>query len=137
MAFKMEKSSFGDYSRITGRFNTLAPFFMMSANQESLGGSGDISVTCYNTKLFTTASYTTVTLKQGLQDGQLKKIALVHKGNEDANAVVSCPSLIGPSNEILFTNVGDYVLLGWTGGSWCVLETSNSTDPTLQTPVVQ
>ncbi len=134
--YKLDKASFGDYSRIPGRYNTLASFHMMSGNQESLGGSGAISLKCYNSKLFSTVSPVILTLEKGLQDGQLKKMQLVHKGNEDAYVTVSCPSLSGGSTKIVFSNIGDYVLLGWTGGAWCVLETGNSTDPSLQSPVV-
>lgn len=136
MEYKMDKASFADYTRLPGRYNTLAPFYMMSGNQESLGGSGDISVKCYNSKLFSTSESVLVNLPKGLQDGQLKKLQLVHKGSEDANVTVFCPSLVGDYDTIVFTNVGDSALLGWTGGAWCVLETVNSTDVTLGTPEV-
>lgn len=132
----LEKTTFKDYSRLPGRFNTLAPFYMMSGNQESIGGSGKISIKCFNSKLFATSETSNLILPRGLQDGQLKKLKLVHKGNEDADVIVSCPSLAGDSDSIAFINVGDSVLLGWTGKAWCVLETS-CTDPTLQTPVVR
>ncbi len=136
MEFNMEKASFNEHARVAGRNNTLAPFFMMSGNQESLGGTGNISVKCYNSKLFSLAESSSLHLPKGTQDGQLKKLQLVHKGNEGACVTVDCPSLIGSNSTILFTNIGDAVLLAWTGRVWCVLETGNTTDPTLQTPQV-
>lgn len=132
----MEKASFNEHARVAGRNNTLAPFFMMSGNQESLGGSGNISVKCYNSKLFSLSEPSTLTLPKGVQDGQLKKLQLVHKGTEGAYVTVTCPSLIGSNSTIVFTNVADTVMLAWTGRVWCVLETGNTSDPTLQTPEV-
>lgn len=124
------------YPRVAGRFNTLAPFIVMSGNQESVSGSGPIGVDCYHSKLFSTSDAITLSLGNGLQDGQLKKLQFVHKGHEQAVINVDCPLIMGDSKAIQFINVGDYAVLAWAGGSWCVLETGNVTDPTLQTPRV-
>lgn len=126
------------FACVPGRYNTLAPFIVMSGNQESLSGSGTISLDCYHTKLFSTDSPVTVSLESGLQDGQLKKLQYVHKGKEMNSLTVECPAILGDNGEskIWFSNVGDYVLLAWTGQCWCVLESGNTTDPRLDSPKV-
>lgn len=130
-------SPFSLYTRVAGRYNTIAPFIVMTGYQESLTGNGDISLECYHTKLYTTDSPITLYLGNGVQDGQLKTLTMVFKGNEEANATVECPSLSGTSTQLVFSNIGDKIELLWNGGSWLVLSTMNTTDPTLQTPVVQ
>ena len=130
------KATISQYVRVPGRYNTLAPFLVMSGNQESITGSGNISVECFCSKLYTTDSHVYLKLNNGLQDGQLKKLKLVHKGKEGTHVTIDCPALLGASHKMLFTNVGDSVLLAWTGGSWCVMETGNTSDPTLMTPVI-
>jgi hypothetical protein len=86
--------------------------------------------------MYTTQDPIALNLGNGIQDGQLKKLTFVFKGTENANVVVECPSMADLYSEILFTEVGDFTLLFWTGGNWIVLESGNSTDPTLQ-PMVQ
>jgi hypothetical protein len=109
----------------------------MSGNQESISGGGRVSLDCYHSKLYTTDSAVVLHLDNGLQDGQLKKFTFVFKGTSEGNVTVQCPSLMGINSEIVFSNVGDNCVLLWTGGTWCVLETGNTVDPTQQSPVVQ
>ncbi|KAJ3032934.1 hypothetical protein HDV00_006978 [Rhizophlyctis rosea] len=110
----------------------MAPFFPMSGNQENLN-AGDVSLDTFHTRLFTTDATATVRLAEGYQDGQLKKLTFVFKGNEAAEMVVLCPQMVGTKNHtITFKEPGDFVILMWSGGIWMVLETGNTTDPSLQ-----
>jgi hypothetical protein len=63
-------------------------------------------------------------------------MTFVFKGTENANITVECPSLLDMYSEIVFNEVADFALLMWNGGNWIVLETGNSSDPTLQ-PLIQ
>lgn len=138
MLKRFNPAPISQFSRITGRYNTLAPFFYMSGMQESLTGNNvTIANDCYNTKVYTTDSSITLRLLDGRQDGQLKKISFIFQGNIDSIVTVECPTLIDIFSHIVFTNVGDQILLMWTGGQWCVLETINIMDPTLLTPIIE
>lgn len=130
-------SPFSQFSRIAGRYNSLAPFFIMSGNQQIVTGSNDVDVSCFHTKMYTTDEPITLKLNNGYQDGQLKKMTFVFKGSETANVVLECPALTDTYSQVTFNEVGDQLLLMWTGGSWCVLETLNITDPSLNSPVVE
>jgi hypothetical protein len=76
-------------------------------------------------------------LSHGLQDGQLKKLSLSFKGLDQSSVTVTCPTLMSYYTQIVFSEVGDQILLMWNGGSWVVLETLNVCDPTIQSPLVQ
>ena len=130
-------SPFSQFSRVPGRYNSLGTFIMMSGGQESLTGNGAISLNCYNTKVYTTDANVTLELNGGLQDGQLKKVSFIFSGNPQTSVTINCPSLISIDSQVIMANVGDTVLFMWNGGSWVVLETINTVDPTLQSPVVQ
>lgn len=123
-------------TRLEGLYNTLAPFYVMSGNQESISKGEYISLECFHTKIYTTDSQVEFHMQNGNQSGQLKKITFVHKGNEHANAILFCLSLPGDSSKIEFTNVGDSATLMYTGGIWIVLETLNYPNPSLFSPVV-
>jgi len=130
-------TAFSQFSRVTGRYNTLGLFVPMSGVQQRVTGNDEsINVNTYHSKMYTTQDPITLTLGNGIQDGQMKKLTFVFKGTENAKVVVECPSLMDTYSEIVFTEVGDFALLLWTGGNWVVLETGNSTDPTLQ-PIIQ
>jgi hypothetical protein len=104
--------------------------------QESLTGNDEnISIDCFNSKLYTTDSSIMLHLANGKQDGQLKKLTFSFQGVEDTQIRVLCPALIGSFTEITFTNVGDQCFLIWSG-QWIVLETINILNPGLNTPVV-
>jgi hypothetical protein len=130
-------TAFSSFSRVTGRYNTLGMFVPMSGVQQRVTGNDQtIDVNCYHSKMYTTQDPVTLSLGNGIQDGQLKKMTFVFKGTENANIVVECPSLFETYSEIVFSEVGDFAVLLWTGGNWVVLETGNTTDPTLQ-PMIQ
>lgn len=130
-------SPFNQFARVSGRFNSLAPFYIMSGKQESITGHGDISVTSFNTKLYTTDSTVVLRLNNGSQDGQLKKMTFSFKGVENSTVVVECAALMEDYSQIVFSEVGDQILLMWNGKEWVVLETLNIVDPRSQTPVVE
>ena len=132
------KSPLSQFTRVAGRYGTLGTFVpAIENNQESVtGDSSRIAVDCYHSKLYTVDKPVTLQLGNGIQDGQLKRLTFIYmKG--DATVTVECPALASTNSEIIFSAVGDQALLLWTGGSWCVLETLNITDPSLQSPWVQ
>lgn len=134
---KLSATAFSQFSRITGRYNTLGLFVPMSGVQQRVTGDGEaIDMTTFHSKIYTTQDPITLTLSNGLQDGQLKKITFVFKGSENATVTVECPALMDEYSEIVFTDVGDQITLIWTGGNWAVLETTNTTDPSIQ-PLIQ
>jgi len=122
--------------RVDGLYNTLAPFFIMSGNQESISKGDHISVECYHTKVYTVTTPVKFILNDGYQAGQLKKITLVHKGNTDANVTIDCISLPRELSKIEMVNVGDTVTLMFTGGIWIILETINIMNVSLRSPIV-
>lgn len=132
------KSPLSQFTRVAGRYNTLATFVPMSnKNQESITGNARVDINCYNSKIYTRNAPIILRLGNGVQDGQLKKLTFVYKGSEKATATLECPALSGTYSEIVFSEVGDQILLLWTGGNWSVLETLNITNPSLQSPWVQ
>ncbi|RKO94850.1 hypothetical protein BDK51DRAFT_34356 [Blyttiomyces helicus] len=88
-------------------------------------------------KMYTTDVPINLQLNNGLQDGQLKKLTFVLKGTEESYITVECPGLPDSLTQILFTNIADYAILMWSGGSWIILETLNSRDTRLQSPLVR
>lgn len=126
----------GKVLRIEGLYNTLAPFYVMSGNQESVSDGDFISLDCYHSKVYSNDNTVNLKLKNGYQNGQLKKITLVHKGDADANVEIECLSLPRGLSKITFENIGDMIVLMFNGGSWIVLETINYSDPSLSSPIV-
>lgn len=127
-----------NFYRVQGRYQSLAQFIIPSGNQESLTGDGEtISNECYHTKIYSVDGSIQLNLRNGLQDGQMKLITLVHKGSENQSVTVSIPSLQGACSTIIFSNIGDQAQLMWTGGSWVTLVTLNPSNPELMTPLVQ
>ena len=125
------------FPRINGSNGTIGAFFFATGNQESIGDDGgDINTSCFHTKIYSIDAPVHLNLGSGLQDGQLKRITLVHKGTENGNVTVTCPTLFGNTTQVLFSNVGDVLELVWNGYSWSVMYTLNMLDPTSQTPWV-
>lgn len=130
------------FSRIAGRYNSLAPFYIMSGKQQVVteginNAINNIDMNCYHTKMYTTLNPITLFMGDGFQDGQLKKLSFSFKGNEDFIITVECPALTDTCSHIIFSQIGDYIILMWTGGSWIVLESGNALDPTSPTPMVE
>lgn len=117
-------------------YDTLAPFYNMSGNQESISSGDYISLKCFHSKIYSTTSLVELNIDSGFQAGQMKKLTFVHKGSEEGNVVITCTSLPGILSKIEMINVGDSATLLFTGGSWLVLETLNYNNVTLQSPIV-
>ncbi len=124
------------YSRIQGEYDTLVPFYNMNGNQESISNDECISTDCYHTKVYSTSELVSLILPVASQSGTLKKITFVHKGSEIGNVIITCVSLPRELSTIEMTNVGDSILLLYTGGIWIVLETLNYNDVSLRSPIV-
>ena len=124
------------WSKISGKYNSLGVFIIPSGNQESLSGTGNLSLDCYHTKLYTIDTDGDFGLNPGLQTGQIKKITYIFKGTEGSKAVVNIPDLMGTQTHIEFTEVGDQIELMWDGVNWVVLSTLNITNPSNQSPLV-
>ena len=133
-----QKSPLSQFTRVTGKYNTLGAFIPMAENnQESITGNGNINVNCFHSKLYSRNQPVSITLDNGIQDGQLKKLTFIYKGAELAVVTIECPALSSTNSQIVFSEVGDTAQLMWTGGNWSVLETINVTNPSLQSPWVQ
>jgi hypothetical protein len=124
------------YRRVAGMYDTLAPFYNMSGNQESISSGDYISLQCFHSKIYSTTSIVELNIGTGFQSGQMKKLTFVHKGSEEGNVLINCTSLPGILSKIEMINVGDSITLLYTGGSWVVLETLNYNDVTLESPIV-
>ncbi len=134
---------FSEYVKVLGRHNTLAGFVPTLGKQESVTGGSEthdvtqISTALFHSKLVTLDDIVRFILDKGVQCGQLKKLTLTHKGTENAIAHVQCPALTGGHSTIVFSEVGDQVLLLWDGKYWCILESLNLLDPASSTPEVE
>lgn len=106
--------------------------FISKGEFGSLSGPGAIPLTTYLTKITTTGA-DALTIANGAQDGQLKKIKMVVDGGDG--------TLTGTFNEssnttITFADAGDYVILMWNGSdSWNVIDSGNDVDG-ITAPVV-
>lgn len=103
----------------------------LAATQQSLSGAGAINVTSFFTAWTTTAA-NAGTLANGTFVGQRKKIALVVDGGDGTLTPVS----MSGGTTITFSNVGDTVVLRWSGTAWVVIERINIATGAISTPVV-
>lgn len=126
------------YSNVSGLNKTLYPFYSSNNVQESITKYDNISTTCTHTRFYTDNQSSTQMLLSPGQTGQIKRLTYSKKGiNKDAMVIVRLNALSeGSSPSIIFYNIGDTVLLFWDGGSWKILETLNTVDTSLQTPVI-
>lgn len=114
------------FARVLGSNSTLSPFVNGGGNQQSItGDNAIIRNDCYHNKIYSTDGPLTMTLPNGIQEGQTKKITFVHKGSSDANITISCPSLKGTFTQISFEEAGDQIELLWYLRKWNVLSTLN------------
>jgi hypothetical protein len=107
---------------ITNTAGTMFAGFMPVALAQALSGPGAINVTSYLTK-FTSTGTNALTLANGTQTGQLKKIYHVVDGG---SGVLTPVSLTGGTT-ITFTTAGEYAILLWNGTTWNAIELSNTT----------
>jgi hypothetical protein len=111
---------------ITNTAGTMFAGFMPVALAQALspgsGAAGVVNVTSYLTK-FTSNGTNALTLANGTQTGQLKKIYHVVDGG---SGVLTPVSLTGGTT-ITFTTAGEYAILLWNGTTWNAIELSNTT----------
>ena len=125
------------YSSLPGSAGTLAPFYPTNGMQESLcDDEAYISVSCYHSKLYTTTDSVTMHLNRGSQNGQLKKITFLYKGDNKEATITVTSNWLGSNSRVVFYNEGDQAVFLWTGGVWVVLETMNVVNLQSQTPSV-
>lgn len=94
-----------------------AGFYPIGAEQ-ALSGPGAINLTSYNTKFTSTGTGDALTLADGSQIGQKKKVMYVAEGAGGDTGVLT---LTGYTS-ITFNAINDYVILIWNGAAWFALE---------------
>ncbi len=99
--------------------NSMFAGFYPLGVQQTLSGPGAINITSYLTNVVTTGA-DALTLADGSQIGQKKKIALVTDGGDGTLTLTGYTSIV-------FNDATDYVLLIWNGTAWFVLENSGCT----------
>ena len=100
------------------------------SEENALSGAGAIGITTYSTEWTTTAA-NAGTLANGTIVGQLKRIKMVVDGGDGTLT----PASFGEHSAIVFSTVGDQVILGWNGSNWTVIAT-DSVLGTGATPVI-
>lgn len=103
-------------------FAGFMPVALAQALSPGSGAAGVVNVTSYLTK-FTSTGTNALTLANGTQIGQLKKIYHV----VDAGAGVLTPVSLTGGTTITFTTAGEYAILLWNGSTWNAIELSNTT----------
>ena len=123
---------------IVGKSKSLFPFYPSNNVQESVSNLDTISTTCHHTRLYTDEHCVNHVMLSAGQAGQLKRLTYCKKGKDkDAIVIVKLAALSGATNpSVIFYNIGDTLLVMWDGGSWKILETINTKDTSLQSPVV-
>lgn len=106
-------------SCIAGPSSTFVPLIPLATFQ-SLSGAGACNVTSFLTKVTTTGA-NALTLADGVVKGQLKKIQMVVDGGDG----ILTPSNATGFTTVTFANIGDYVILAWTGSAWICIESLN------------
>ena len=108
---------------ITNTAGTMFAGFMPVALAQSLSGAGAINVTSFLTKYTSTGATQALTLANGTQIGQLKKISHIVDGG---SGILTPVSLTGGTT-ITFTTAGEIAILLWNGTTWNAIELSNTT----------
>jgi predicted RecA/RadA family phage recombinase len=107
-----------------------AATFIPSGAQQSLSGAGAIDVLSYST-MWTTTGAQAGTIANGTRIGQLKEIMLTVDGGDGTLT----PATASGFTTIVFSNIGDMVLLRWTAGGWIILKRGNVATAAITTPV--
>lgn len=107
-----------------------AAIFIPSGAQQSLSGAGAVDVTSFSTMVTTTAA-NALTLANGTRVGQLKEIMLTVDGGDGTLT----PATASGYTTIVFSNIGDMVLLRWTKAGWIILKRGNVATAAITTPV--
>lgn len=107
-----------------------ATAFIPSGAQQSLSGAGAVNVTSFSTMLTTTGAEA-LTLADGTHLGQLKEIMMTVDGGDGTLT----PAKASGFTTIVFSAIGDMVLLRWTGSGWIILKRGNVATAAITTPV--
>lgn len=97
---------------------------MPAAAQQALSGAGAVTITEYYTAVTNTGS-DALTLVDGAQVGQLKKITMIVDPGTDSTLT---PSNLSGGTTIVFADVGDFCILMWDGTNWVAVELGNDAD---------
>ena len=95
-----------------------------SAAQQALSGAGAVNITSYYTAVTNTGA-DALTLADGTQAGQLKKIQMIVDPGTDSTLT---PVTLTGGTTITFADAGDYAILQWDGASWIPIELGNDAD---------
>jgi predicted RecA/RadA family phage recombinase len=107
-----------------------AALFVPQGAQQALSGAGAINVTSYST-MWTTTGANAGTIADGTRVGQLKEIMLTVDGGDGTLT----PATASGFTTIVFSNIGDMVLLQWTADGWIILKRGNVATAAITTPV--
>lgn len=105
--------------------NSMYAGFYPTASSQALSGAGAANVTSFHTRMTSTGAAQAVTLADGTQIGQLKKLTHV----VDGGSIVLTPANLAAGTTITFTSVGEFAVLIWQGTEWYVLEIGNTATP--------
>jgi hypothetical protein len=107
--------------------NSMYAGFYPTAAPQSLSGAGAVNVTSYLTNFTSTGGAQALTLANGTQIGQLKKIHHI----VDGGSGILTPASLSGGTTVTFTTVGEFALLIWSGTAWSVIELGNTASATL------
>ena len=88
---------------------------------QALSGAGAVNVTSYLTNFTSTGAAQALTLANGTEIGQLKKI----KHIVDGGSGVLTPVSLSGGTTITFTSIGEVALLQWNGTAWVMIDSGN------------
>lgn len=103
--------------------NSMYAGFYPTATAQALSGAGAVNVTAFLTKFTSTGGAQALTLADGTQIGQMKKIHHV----VDGGSGVLTPTSLSGGTTITFTTANEYALLIWNGTAWVAIELNNYT----------
>lgn len=104
--------------------------FIPQGAQQALSGAGAVNVTSFST-MWTTSGAQAGTLANGTRVGQLKEIMMTVDGGDGTLT----PATASGFTTIVFSNIGDMVLLQWTVAGWIILKRGNVATAAITTPV--
>jgi len=103
--------------------NSMFASFYPTALAQALSGAGAVNVTAYLTKITSTGVAQALTLANGTQIGQMKRVWHV----VDGGSSVLTPVSITGGTTITFTTVNEFADLIWNGTTWNAIQLGNFT----------
>jgi len=103
--------------------NSMFAGFISVGAEQALSGAGAVNITAYHTKFTSVGTGDALTLADGSQIGQLKKVSYVA---EAAGGDTGVLTLTGYTS-ITFNAITDYAVLMWNGSAWLVIESTGVT----------